>query len=103
MVSRPICLCLVAVAAVAICHVGSNEAIAQSPGQAGCYYNYYTASDDGIAAQMYLCPRPVPARVGYTYITYQPLAPHEFMYRHSRTYLRRNENGRLTRTSVCWH
>ena len=102
MVSRLACLSLVVVAAVAIWHIDSNAAMAQSPIAAGGYYNYYSPSDDCISARLYPCPRPVPARVGYTYITYQPLAPHEFLYKHKRTYLRRNTNGRLTVTNVCW-
>jgi hypothetical protein len=52
---------------------------------------------------MYVAPRPVPANVGHTYITYQPLMPHEFMYKHHRTYHQYYDGGRgLTRAKVIW-
>ena len=51
------------------------------------FYNYYMQkAADGTAASMYPSPVPVPARVGHTHYTYQPLLPHELMYRHSRVY-----------------
>jgi hypothetical protein len=57
----------------------------------------------GYPAQLYVSPRPVPPHVGHTYITYQPLMPHEFMYKHHRTYHQYYDNGRgLTRTYVKW-
>ena len=43
-----------------------------------------------MGAEMYLSPRPTPPLVGHTYITYQPLMPHEFLYRHHRSYYRDN-------------
>lgn len=66
------------------------------------FYNYYApANCGGVAASLYVSPRPVPAHVGHTFITYQPLMPHEFMYHHTRTYHRYYDNGAgLTRTSV---
>jgi len=51
---------------------------------------------------LYPCPVPAPPSVGHTYITYQPLMPHEFLYRHRRTYTRMHPNGRTTRTRVTW-
>jgi len=71
-------------------------------GSPDLFYNYWApANCGGVAASMYVSPRPVPAHVGHTYITYQPLMPHEFMYHHSRTYHRYYDNGAgLTRTSV---
>lgn len=66
------------------------------------FYNFYpdtTSSQTG--AEMYISPRPVPAHVGHTYITYQPLMPHQFLYPHHHSYQRYYENGRgLTRASV---
>jgi hypothetical protein len=51
------------------------------------FYNYYEGPDpSGTAAQMYVSPRPVPVHVGHTYTTYQPLMPHEMMYRHTRSH-----------------
>jgi hypothetical protein len=67
-------------------------------------YNYYypVPGSNGIPARLYLCPRPTPAHVGYTYITYQALAPHEFLWRHQATYYRPYAGG-VTVTSVRWH
>jgi hypothetical protein len=51
------------------------------------FYNYYEGpAPSGTAAQMYISPLPVPANVGHTYTTYQPLMPHEYMYHHSRSH-----------------
>jgi hypothetical protein len=68
------------------------------------FYNFYVPPTcGGAGAQMYLAPQPVPPVVGYTYYTYQPLMPHEFLYRHHRRYHRYYNEGRgLTRTSVVW-
>jgi hypothetical protein len=35
---------------------------------------------------MYPSPRPVPPHVGWTYTTYQPYMPQEYLYRHTRTH-----------------
>ena len=66
------------------------------------FYNYYVGNNcGGMGAQLYLSPRPVPPFVGNTYITYQPLMPHEFLYAHDRTYHRYYNGGLgLTRTHV---
>ncbi|WP_425617831.1 hypothetical protein NA78x_001520 [Anatilimnocola sp. NA78] len=71
-------------------------------GQPDLFYNYYApANCGGVGAELYLSPRPVPAHVGHTYITYQPLMPHEFLYHHHRTYHRYYNGGQgLTRTHV---
>ena len=71
-------------------------------GQPDLFYNYYAwPSCTGWGAQLYVSPLPVPPHVGHTYITYQPLMPHEFMYAHHRTYHRYYNGGQgLTRTSV---
>jgi hypothetical protein len=70
------------------------------------FYNYYQApsmAQGGVPAQLYLSPRPVPAYVGHTYITYQPLMPHEFLYRHHKTYTRVGPTGGpVNRTRVIW-
>lgn len=51
------------------------------------FYNFYPNSYAGAtSAQLYLAPRPVPAMVGHTYYTYQPLMPHEYLYAHKRVY-----------------
>jgi hypothetical protein len=71
-------------------------------GHPDLFYNYYAwPSCTGWGAQLYVSPLPVPPHVGHTYITYQPLMPHEFMYHHHRTYHRYYNGGQgLTRTSV---
>ena len=68
------------------------------------FYNYYAPPVGGnsVGAQLYLCPRPTPPLVGHTYVTYPPLAPHEFLYRHSRVYWTQHEDAPPTRTSVHW-
>lgn len=68
------------------------------------FYNYYVppAGCGGAGAELYLSPRPTPPLVGHTYVTYQPLMPHEFLYQHHRTYRRYNCDGGWTKTSVSW-
>ena len=71
-------------------------------GQPNLFGNYYTWGNCGaIPAALYVSPKPIPPHVGWTYITYQPLYPHEFMYTHQRTYHRYYNGGQgLNRTSV---
>ena len=68
------------------------------------FYNYYVAPGayGYVGAQLYVAPVPTPPLVGHTYITYQPLLPHEFLYHHHRTYLRKNPRGGWTKTCVYW-
>lgn len=67
--------------------------------QPDLFYNYYVGPP-GVPAQMYLCPRPTPPLVGHTWITYQPLMPHEFMYKHSRKYYQYYRDGSYTQASI---
>jgi hypothetical protein len=71
-------------------------------GEHDLFYNYWIGGYCGAnTAPLYISPRPVPPHVGHTFITYQPLMPHEFMYKHHRTYHRYYDNGMgLTRTCV---
>ena len=74
--------------------------------QLDLFHNYYVGPGvygNGVPAQMYLSPRPTPPWVGHTYITYQPLMPHELMYKHQRTYIRTHPDGSATRTKVKWY
>ena len=66
--------------------------------------NYYAAptGSEGLTAAMYPCPLPTPPLVGQTYITYEPLSPHEFLYVHHQCYKTRNGNCQVTRTSVTY-
>ncbi len=76
------------------------------PSQHDLFYNYYIGPgqiNPGIPAQLYLSPRPTPPWVGHTYSTYQPLMPHEMLYKHHRVYIRRHAGGGCTRTKVVWH
>jgi hypothetical protein len=68
------------------------------------FYNYYvpSAGPNSVGAELYVCPRPTPPMVGHTYITYPPLMPHEFLYRHSRHYTTFHDDAPPTRTSVHW-
>ena len=68
------------------------------------FYGEYVqpAGPGTVGAKLYPCPRPTPPLVGHTYITYQPLAPHEFLYRHHRYYTTMHEDAPPTRTSVHW-
>jgi len=65
------------------------------------FANYYVQDGDATAA-MYLSPRPTPPLVGHTYITYQPLMPHEYLYPHCRTYVTRHPDAGRTVTRVHW-
>ena len=75
-----------------------------APRRTRLFQNYYAPSaPGGISAPLYTAPVQVPANVGHTYATYQPLMPHELLYRHNRTYYRYYDGGRgLTRTRVIW-
>jgi hypothetical protein len=103
---------LVALAAVAWLALTGSRAAAQdycAPGSPpDLFYNYYVAPVPcgpygPMGAQLYVAPRPTPPLVGHTYITYQALMPHEFLYKHRRTYYRyHGEHGGLTKTRVTW-
>ena len=85
---------------------GPNGNCGYSVAHLDLFYNYYVgpgACGGGIPAQLYLSPRPTPPWVGHTYVTYQPLMPHEFLYKHHRTYTRLHPDGSATRTRVRWH
>ena len=69
------------------------------------FCNYYVPAGDcgGVPAQLYLSPRPTPPVVGHTYVTYQPLMPHEFLSRHRNTYWSYNSaTGVWSRTTAVW-
>jgi hypothetical protein len=51
---------------------------------------------------MYPCPRPTPPLVGHTYVTYQPLMPQEFLYKHCRVYRTQHDDAPRTTTHVHW-
>jgi hypothetical protein len=77
--------------------------IAGSAAQAAdLFYNYYASGNP--PAQAFVSPRPTPPLVGHTYVTYQPLYPNEFLYRHHRTYARYDGQHALpvAKTHVSW-
>ena len=75
-----------------------------APGWASPEPNYYATptGPEGLTAALYPSPRPTPPLIGQTYITYEPLAPQEFLYVHHRSYKTYNGNHQATRTSVTW-
>jgi hypothetical protein len=81
------------------------QAVPRESAPGDLFYNFYVppVGPQSVGAELYPCPRPVPPRVGWTYITYQPLMPHEFMYHHHRSYTNYHSEGAVTRTSVTWH
>lgn len=68
------------------------------------FYNYYAppVGCGSVGAKLYPCPRPTPPLVGHTYVTYPPLSPHEFLYKHARVYWTQHDDAPPTRTSVRW-
>ena len=69
--------------------------------QKDLFYNYYVGpGPSGTTAAMYESPLPTPAFVGHTWTTYQPFMPHEYLYRHTRSYYTYNEGAGWTRTKV---
>ena len=70
--------------------------------QKDLFYNYYAQPGpyNGAAAGIYPSPGPVPPRVGWTWVTYQPFMPHEYMYAHQRSYYTYNRGAGWTRTNV---
>jgi len=95
----------VCVAAWCAFSCGSQQAYAAGPRTApDLFYGHYVPPGPcgTVGAQLYVCPVPTPPMVGHTYFTYQPLMPHEFLYRHSRTYRRYHPRGGWTRSIITW-
>jgi hypothetical protein len=107
MIRRLLCAMMILVAVLVILNCGTATVQAaerhSTPGD--LFYNFYVppVGYQSVGAQLYPCPRPVPPVVGLTYITYQPLMPHEFLYHHSRTYMSYHDDAKRTRTTVSWH
>lgn len=87
------------------CRCNAMECRQKEYGDPDLFYNFWQPPVcDGVGAQMYIAPQPVPANVGHTYYTYQPFMPHEMLYDHHRTYHRYYDEGRgLTRASIRWY
>ena len=108
---RTITAAVVAVAAtwsVSSATAASIEGGVQAP-TPDLFYNYYVPpvpanGHPGVGAQLYVTPRPVPPRVGHTWITYPPLMPHEFLYKHHRRWVRPyGATGFKTDTRAYWY
>jgi|688.fasta_scaffold13479_10 hypothetical protein len=84
---------------------GATSSLNATSGAGDLFHNYYTQGYSNQAtAEMYVAPRPVPAWVGHTYYTYQPLYPHHYMYWHKDRYHAYYDNGRgLNRTSASYY
>jgi len=95
---------LVVPAAGLLTLIVAGEASAEWRTSPDLFYNFYAAPAGwpGVGAALYPAPRPTPPLVGHTYVTYQPLMPHEFLYRHRRTYYRCNPGAGRTKTTVRW-
>ena len=105
---------LVAAAVVAVMSFAASPVSAQfgtgnSPNNLFSQYNTQPGAST-VQAGMYPAPHYVPANVGHTYYTYQPLMPHEMMYQHSRNYYNYYNTGgysgcgndSLNKTQVRW-
>lgn len=65
------------------------------------FYNVYEGPNpSGTTAGAYVSPRPVPPNVGHTYTTYQPLMPHEYMYRHTRSHYAYQQGAGWSRAKI---
>jgi hypothetical protein len=106
MIRGILCALLIFVAVLTIINIDSAAVQAadrySAPGD--LFYNFYVppVGPQSVGAELYPCPRPAPPVVGYTYITYQPLMPHEFLYHHHRSYVYYHADGGKTLTSVSW-
>lgn len=94
-------MAMVALALLLASDLQQAQAVGPRPGPVVAP-NYYVPPTNGAGAELYPCPRPVPMNVGRTYITYEGLAPHEFLYKHARTYRTEHPDGRATRTFIRW-
>ncbi len=106
-----VAVCCLSAASMAQAHDGNcrnpdcPECRPMYTGQPDLFYNYYSQNECGqVGAQLYVAPQPVPPFVGHTYITYQPLMPHEMLYPHTHSYYRYYDGGRgMTRTMTKYY
>jgi hypothetical protein len=85
-------------------HATRAEAAGGRRTQKELFQNSYVPAvgPESVGAQLYPSPRPTPPSVGQTYITYQPLAPEEFLYRHFRVYKTKHAGAPNTYTTAIW-
>ncbi|MGI9428812.1 MAG: hypothetical protein ACR2NM_09150 [Bythopirellula sp.] len=108
MFHRIITASLIAALPVGFCSYGSDASAGDGhkrtisyQSKSDLFYNYQVGPNGGgAAAQMYISPRPIPAHVGHTYTTYQPLMPHEYMYKHTRSHYAHTQGAGWTRSKI---
>ncbi|MBX3425727.1 MAG: hypothetical protein KF688_08615 [Pirellulales bacterium] len=92
-------MCLTARPAAAV--EGLYKRVISYQAKEDLFGQYYEGPDpSGATAQMYVSPVPVPPNVGHTYTTYQPLMPHEYLYRHTRSHYAHVPGAGWTRAKV---
>ena len=92
-------MCLAASTATAT--EGMYKRIIRYQNKEDLFAQYYEGPDpSGVQAGMYISPVPVPPNVGHTYTTYQPLMPHEYLYRHTRSHYAYAPGAGWTRAKV---
>lgn len=77
---------ITATAAVAVVTMFAGVVSAQQSYGNNLFGQYSTYGANQVNASMYPAPHPVPAYVGGSMYTYEPLMPHEMMYTHQRNY-----------------
>ncbi|MCA9237143.1 MAG: hypothetical protein KDA44_16830 [Planctomycetales bacterium] len=92
-------ICLTAGSASAVEGLWKREISYQAKGDLFAQY-YEGPNPSGATAGMYVSPVPTPPNVGYTYTTYQPLMPHEYLYAHKRTHYAYTPGAGWTRAKV---
>jgi hypothetical protein len=97
--------CAMMISVALLVFLSGNPASGRESAPGDLFYNFYVppVGAQSVGAALYPCPRPTPPVVGWTYITYQPLMPHEFLYHHYRTYTCYHSDAKRTQTSVWWH
>ena len=95
---------LIVVALLVACQTDRADAAVRyrTPSDQFCNHYVPAVGYQGQAALLYVAPRPAPPLVGYTYITYEPLMPHEFLWKHCRCYKRIHPDGKRTKVHVFW-
>ncbi|TWT46466.1 hypothetical protein [Botrimarina hoheduenensis] len=100
----PVTLAAFALPALADDHGWDGRRVVSEQRPNDLFYNYYVGPQpSGTAAQMYVSPLPVPANVGHTYTTYQPVMPHEYLYQHHRSWNTHHPGAGWTRTKARYH
>jgi hypothetical protein len=100
----------IAVAFMSVTAVPASAQFGEGNSANNLFSQYYTQPGASTTqAGMYMAPHYVPANVGHSYYTYQPLMPHEMMHQHTRNYYNYYNTGgyyggynALNKTQVRW-